>query len=67
MSKNCLNSKGGVISAKPNTKEAIIGILEKAMDISTICRSAIVRSATVAFGFMPWPGKILSSSAVIKS
>ena len=32
MSETSLNSKGVVISAKPNTKEAIIGILEKAMD-----------------------------------
>lgn len=32
MSETSLNSKGAIISAKPNTKEAIIGILEKAMD-----------------------------------
>jgi len=32
MSETSFNSKGAVISAKPNTKEAIIGILEKAMD-----------------------------------
>jgi len=32
MSETSLNSKGVVISAKPNTKEAVIGILEKAMD-----------------------------------
>ena len=32
MSETSLNSKGAVISAKPNTKEAIVGILEKAMD-----------------------------------